>query len=50
MAKAKNSEYYDLVKRKWDNHEWNEKMLRLLVKAGRITPMEYKMITGEDYE
>jgi len=49
MAKTNNSEYYDLVKRKWDNHEWNEKMLRALVKAGRITAAEFKSITGIAY-
>ena len=49
MAKPKNSTYYDLVKSKWDNHEWNEKMLRALVKAGRITAAEFESITGIAY-
>ena len=34
------SEYYALVKSKWDNGEWTDKMLRALVEE----------ITGEKYE
>lgn len=44
------STYFELVKRKWDKGEWTEKMLRALVKAGRITTMEYEQITGYPYE
>ena len=44
------STYFELVKRKYDNGEWTDKMLRALVKAGRITAAEYEQITGEKYE
>ncbi len=40
------STYFELVKSKWDNGEWTDKMLRALVKAGRITAAEYEEITG----
>ena len=40
------STYFELVKRKYDNGEWTDKMLRALVKAGRITVTEYAEITG----
>lgn len=43
------SEYYELVKSKYDNGEWTKRMLRALVKAGRITAGEYETITGEAY-
>ena len=46
MSNSNHSPYYELVKEKWDNHEWNEKMLRALVAAGRITAAEFESITG----
>lgn len=49
MAKPKKSAYYNLVKQKWDNGEWNEKMLRALVNASRITAEEFTEITGIAY-
>ena len=44
------SEYYELVKEKYDTGKWSKKMLRLLVTNGRITAEEYEEITGEAYE
>ena len=43
------SEYFELVKQKYDSGKWNKAMLRALVKAGRITEDEYRYITGEVY-
>lgn len=43
------SEYYDLVKEKYDSGKWSQKMLRSLVAAGRITAEEFEEITGEMY-
>ena len=40
---------FNMVKAKWDNGEWNEKMLRALVKLKRITKQEFSEITGIDY-
>ena len=44
------SEYYNLVKEKYDSGKWTKAMLRALVAAGRITAEEYEQITGEAYE
>ena len=44
------STYYELAKAKWDSGAWNEKMLRALVRAGRITAAEFEEITGIAYE
>lgn len=44
------SEYFELVKEKYDSGKWSRKMLRALVASGRITAAEYEMITGEVYE
>ena len=44
------SEYYDLVKEKYDSGKWTKAMLRALVAAGRITAEEFEAITGEVYE
>ena len=49
MAKNNHSPYYMLVKQKWENGEWNERMLRALVVAGRITAAEFTEITGKAY-
>lgn len=43
------SEYFELVKQKYDSGKWSKAMLRALVKAGRITADEYRYITGEVY-
>jgi len=49
MAKVTASTYYELVKEKWDSGQWNERMLRALVAAGRITSAEFEAITGIKY-
>lgn len=43
------SEYFELVKEKYDSGKWGKKMLRALVAAGRITAEEFEEITGEAY-
>lgn len=40
---------YDMAKRNYP-HLWNIEMLRALVDKGRITPEQFKEITGKDYE
>lgn len=43
------SEFFTLVKAKYDGGKWNKTMLRALARAGRITAQEYLAITGEAY-
>ena len=43
------SEFFALVKEKYDSGKWSEKMLRALTAAGRITAEEFEEITGEAY-
>lgn len=43
------SEYFALVKEKYDSGKWSKRMLRALVAAGRITAEEFEEITGEAY-
>ena len=38
------------VKRYYDNGQWTLQMVRNAVIKGWITAMEFKEITGEDYE
>ena len=51
MARTRNahSPYFELAKSKWDAGLWNERMLRALVAAGRITAAEFTEITGIEY-
>ena len=49
MAKNNHSPYFELAKEKYDAGKWNEKMLRALVVAGRITAAEFTEITGKAY-
>lgn len=40
---------YEMAKKNYPRL-WNIDMLRTLVVKGRITPEQFKEITGEDYE
>lgn len=40
---------YEMAKKNYPQL-WNIDMLRTLVGKGRITPEQFKEITGEDYE
>ncbi len=40
---------YEMAKKNYPQL-WNIDMLRTLVAKGRITPEQFKEITGEDYE
>ena len=40
---------YEMAKKNYP-HLWNIDMLRTLVAKGRITPEQFKEITGEDYD
>lgn len=40
---------YEMAKKNYPRL-WNIDMLRTLVSKGRITPEQFKEITGEDYE
>lgn len=40
---------YEMAKKNYPRL-WNINMLRTLVKKGRITPEQFKEITGEDYD
>ena len=44
------SKDFEKYKSYYDNHFWNKKMLKNVVKKGKITPAEYEEITGEAYE
>ena len=44
------SEYFDLVKEKYDSGKWTKKMLRALVASGRITAGEYEAIENSGAE
>lgn len=46
MAKSK---WYDFIKEHYDNGSWGIDRIKAAVKIGRITPEEYKEITGEEY-
>lgn len=43
------SKYYKTVKRYYDKGIYDESDVALFVRAGKITPEEYEMITGEPY-
>ena len=42
--------FYNMAKRNYENGTWNLEMMRNFAALGRITPEEFKEITGEDYE
>lgn len=46
----KHSRMYDVIKRYFDRGNYDADDVRKFVKAGKITPEEFKEITGEDYE
>lgn len=43
------SEKYDVVRKYYNQHLWNERKLRDAVDKGWITESEFKEITGKDY-
>lgn len=47
---VEHSKNFEKYKRYYDSGFWNDVMLRNVVAKGKITPEEYKEITGEDYE
>ena len=40
---------YELVKRNFDRGLWTAQMVRLAVRKGVITKVQFKEITGQDY-
>lgn len=44
------SQKYNRVKEWYDLERWNKQMVHDAVVRGWITPEEYKLITGDDYE
>lgn len=42
-------DWYTLVKRYYDNGRYSESDVAVFVAAGKITPEQYKAITGDDY-
>ncbi|WEK53310.1 MAG: XkdX family protein [Candidatus Cohnella colombiensis] len=43
-------DWYATVKRHYDASRYNNANVATFVVAGKITPEQYKTITGEDYE
>ena len=41
---------YEMAKRNYDRGLWTDGMLRKLTEKGKLTPEEYKQITGNDYQ
>ncbi len=50
MAKATHSKLFEMYKERYDKGWCSKEQLAEIVKLGRLTPEEYKEITGEDYE
>lgn len=44
------STYFNTVKRYYDTGRYDNEAVAKFVKAGKLTPEEYKEITGEKYE
>lgn len=44
------SEFFEMIRDKYLDGKWSAKMLRMLVKGGKITAEEYELITGEKHE
>ena len=42
--------FYNMAKRNYENGTWNLEMVRNFTALGRITPEEFREITGEEYE
>lgn len=40
---------FDLIKGYYNRGLWSDSMVRMAVRLNRITPEEYKEITGNDY-
>lgn len=40
---------YEKIKKYYDDGLWNKKQVANAVKKGKITPEQYKEITGEEY-
>ena len=40
---------YDIIKRYYDKGYYTDTQIADFVKAGALTPEQYKSITGEDY-
>ncbi|MCC0764832.1 XkdX family protein [Clostridioides sp. ES-S-0006-03] len=40
---------YDKIKYYYDNKMWTKEMVKNSVKKNKITEIEYREITGEDY-
>ena len=40
---------YETIKKNFDKGFWNKQMVRLAVRKGVITKVQYKAIVGEDY-
>ena len=47
---AKNSRIFDIVKRYYDKGIYSDEDVAVFVRAGKITPEEYELITGKPYE
>lgn len=41
---------FEQIKKNYDRHLWNKKMVSKAVEKGVITEEEYQQITGEAYE
>jgi len=50
MATTKHSAYYATALKRWEQGRIDENMLRLYVRAGRLTAEEFEEITGIPYE
>ena len=40
---------YEIIKKNYEKHLWNNAMVRLAVKKGVITAEQYEEIVGEPY-
>lgn len=46
---AEHSPMFEEIQEWYNYHFWTKNMVKNAVKRGKITPEEYKEITGEDY-
>ena len=49
MAKTVNDMQFEMIRKNFDRGLWSVQNVALSVKVGRITPEQFKIITGEDY-
>lgn len=49
MAKVTHSKDFDKYKKRYDRGGCTKEQLADLVELGKLTPAEYKEITGDDY-